>query len=107
MLSRRDTDVEITVVIARTLIRIIKTERLGYDDYWIYLAYFILCVNALLQTMQTPYFYRLVRVNAGLEPADESFLTDGNAYLRYEFTIIGLFWSVIWSVSARFEAKLP
>ncbi|KAF6217597.1 hypothetical protein HO133_006699 [Letharia lupina] len=84
-------------VVARTLIRIVKAERLGHDDYWIYLAYLILCINALLQTVQTPYIYHLVRVRAGLEPAGEGFLKDGKAYLRYEFTIIGLFWSILWS----------
>ena len=87
------------LVVARTLIRITKPERLGYDDYWIYLAYLLLCVNALLQTIQTPHVYHLVRVRAGLEPAGEDFIKNGTAYLRYEFTIIGLFWSVLWSVS--------
>lgn len=91
-------------VIARTLIRIVKAERLGYDDYWIYLAYLILCINAILQTAQTPYVYHLIRVRAGLEPAGEGFLKDGNTYLRYEFAIIGLFWSVLWSVKASFLA---
>lgn len=93
---------KITTVIARTLIRILKAERLEYDDYWIYLAYLILCANAGLQTVQTPYIYHMVRVRAGLEPASEGFLEAGNAYLRYEFAIIGLFWSILWSVSARF-----
>ena len=103
--SRSNTDSEIIIVVARTLIRIVKAEGLGYDDYWIYLAYLILCINALLQTVQTPYIYHLVRVRAGLEPAGEGFLKDGNAYLRYEFAIIGLFWSVLWSVSEHFGAK--
>lgn len=93
---------KIITVIARTLIRILKAERLEYDDYWIYLAYLILCVNAGLQTVQTPYIYHMVRVRAGLEPAGEGFLEAGNAYLGYEFAIIGLFWSILWSVSARF-----
>lgn len=100
--SRSTADSEIITVIARTLIRLVKAERLGYDDYWIYLAYLILCINAVLQTAQTNYVYHLVRVRAGLEPAGEGFLMDGNAYLRYEFAIIGLFWSVLWSVSAPF-----
>lgn len=95
------------IVIARTLIRIVKPERLRYDDYWIYLAYLILCINAVLQTVQTPYIYHLVRVRARLEPTSEAFLKDGNAYLRYEFAIIGLFWSVLWSVSAHLGVNAP
>ena len=96
------TDSEAMTVIARTLIRIVKAEGLRYDDYWIYLAYLILCVNAALQTVQTPYVYHLVRVRAGVEPLGQGFLENGNAYLRYEFAIIGLFWSILWSVSAHF-----
>lgn len=99
--SRIESDPVFTTVIARTWIRIVKAERLGHDDYWIYLAYLILCINAALQTIQTPYIYHLVRVRAGLEPAGEGFLKDGNDYLRYEFAIIGLFWSTLWSVSAQ------
>ena len=95
-----------TTVIARTLIRV-KAERLGYDDYWIYLAYLILCINAALQTVQTPYIYHMVRVRAGLEPTGEGFLKDGNIYLRYEFAIIGLFWSILWSVSAHIWEETP
>lgn len=105
--SRSNTDSEIITVIARTSIRITTAERLGHDDYWIYLAYLLLCINALLQTFQTPYIYHLVRVRAGLEPAGQDFLKDGNAYLRYEFAIIGLFWSVLWSVSAHFGCFEP
>ena len=48
----------------------------------------------------------MVRVRAGLEPADEGFLEAGNAYLRYEFAIIGLFWSVLWSVGADSGVRL-
>lgn len=103
--SRSTADSEIMIVIARTSIRIVKSERLEYDDYWIYLAYLILCVNAILQTLQIPYLYHLVRVRAGVEPPSEAFLKDGNAYLRYEFTIIALFWSVLWSVSANSGAN--
>ena len=106
-LSRDNTNPEIITVVARTSIRIFKAERLEYDDYWIYLAYLILCVNASLQTVQTPYIYHMVRVRAGLEPAGEGFLEDGNAYLRYEFAIVGLFWSVLWSVSAHFGVNSP
>ena len=88
------------------MIRIVKAQRLEYDDYWIYLAYLMLCVNAALQTVQTPYIYHMVRVRAGLEPADEGFLEVGNAYLRYEFAIINLFWSILWSVSGSSGVNL-
>ncbi len=65
----------------------------------------MLCVNALLQTIQTPYLYHLVRAHAGLEAPGKAFVENGNAYLRYEFAIIGLFWSILWSVSAYSKVK--
>ena len=101
-LQEIDTDSEFTSVVARTLIRVVKAEPLALDDYWIYLAYLILCVNAVLQSVQVRSLYRLERVRAGLEVAGEVFLEIGDAYLRYKFATIGLFWSVLWSVSACF-----
>ena len=78
----------------------VKAERLEHDDCWIYLAHLTLRVNAVLPTVQAPHIYHMVRVKAGLEPADGGLLEAGDAYLRYEFAIIGLFWSVLWSVGA-------
>ena len=42
-----------------------------------------------------------------MEPADERLLEAGNAYLRYEFANIGLFWSILWSVSAFSGVDCP
>ena len=39
-------------VIARTLIRIIRGESLGFEDHWLVLAYLLLIINAVLQTLQ-------------------------------------------------------
>ena len=69
-----------------------------------YFAYLILIVNAVLQTLQTPYLYYLEKGNAGLVPIDEVFLGHGNQYVRYEFNIIALFSTVLWGVKASFLA---
>ena len=69
-----------------------------------YLAYLILIVNAVLQTLQTPYLYYLEKGNVGLVPINEAFLWHGNQYMRYEFNIIALFWTVLWGVKASFLA---
>ena len=87
-------------VIARTRIRITRVERLGFEDYWLYFAYLILIVNAALQTLQTRHLYNLQRAYAGLEPVGPTLLWHGNQYVRYEFCIIGLFWTTLWSVKA-------
>ena len=91
-------------VLARTLFRTTRAQKLGCDDYWIYFAYFGLVSTAILQTLQAPHLYYLEKGNAGLVPIDVVFLRHGNQYVRYEFTIITLFWTVLWSVKASFLA---
>ena len=91
-------------IILRTLIRIMRVERLGFEDHWLYLAYITLIVNAVLQTLQTPHLYYLTRANAGLEPDGAALLWHGNEYIKYELCIIGLFWTVLWSVKASWLA---
>ena len=91
-------------VVARTMIRYFKIERLGYDDYWIFFAFFILTANAVLQHFQTPHTYYLAYAQAGLEPPGPLLMDHGNAYVRYEFTSIGLFWTTLWAVKASFLA---
>ena len=44
-------------------------QRLGYEDYWIYFAFLIKIINAILQTLQTRHLYYLDRANVGLEPS--------------------------------------
>lgn len=66
-------------VAARTTIRLKKTERLHGDDYFIFAAYLVLVVNAVLQTLQTPHCYNLARLVAGVStlPMEET-VASGN-----------------------------
>lgn len=89
-------------VVGRTVVRVYRAEGLSGDDYWIYFAWFILVVNAILQTFQTPHLYYLALASAGLVPVDEVLIHHGNVYVRYEFASIGLFWTILWSVKASF-----
>lgn len=91
-------------VIARTAIRVYKVEGLAADDYWIYFAWLALALNALLQTIQTPHLYYVTYATAGLRPLDQKLIDHGNVYVRYEFAIIGLFWTALWGVKASFLA---
>ena len=91
-------------VILRTLIRITRIERLGYEDHCLYFAYISLIINAILQTLQIPHLYHLTRANVGLEPDEAALLWHGNEYVKYELCIIGLFWTVLWSVKASWLA---
>ena len=92
-------------VIARTLIRIIRVERLGFEDHWLFLAYLLLIINAVLQTLQAWHLYYIIKATAGLEPLSEAeLLWHGNEYVKYEYCIIGLFWTILWSVKASWLA---
>ena len=89
-------------VVARTTIRMYTLAKLQLDDYWIYSAWVILLINAILTTLQAPHLYYVARGTAGLVPMDERLMQHGNAYVRYEFASIGLFWTVLWCVKASF-----
>ncbi len=88
----------------RFFTRFRENGRLMTDDYWLLAAWIFLVINALLQTLQTPHLYYLVFAGAGRVSAGQPLLDAGNAYVRYEFVIIALFWTVLWCVKASFLA---
>ncbi|KAJ5566588.1 hypothetical protein N7535_008226 [Penicillium sp. DV-2018c] len=84
---------------ARIAIRLIYIKRLLADDYFMLLALAFLVTNAVLQTLQAPHLFYLVLSTTGPD-----IVHHGLRYTYYEFAIIGLFWSVLWSVKASFLA---
>ncbi|KAJ5531710.1 hypothetical protein N7527_005103 [Penicillium freii] len=84
---------------ARIAIRIVYVKRLLADDYFMLLALALLVMNAILQTLQAPHLYYVV-----LNMAGPDIVHHGLHYTYYEFAIIGIFWSVLWSVKASFLA---
>ena len=91
-------------VVVRTYLRVTRVIRLGYEDYCIYFAYLMLVINAVLQTVQVPNLYYIDRDHAGLQPPEALLTWNGNQYIKYEFCILGLFWTVLWSVKASWLA---
>jgi hypothetical protein len=81
-----------------------EAARFFYDDYWMVLAFVFLLANAILQTLQTSSLYYLVDLSSGRVAPGPQLLVEGNIYVRYEFPIIGIFWSVTWSVKGSFLA---
>lgn len=74
------------------------------DDYWVVAAFSVLTVNAVLQHLQTGSLYYVMEVSAGRLPVTEDLIIQGNIYVRYEFPIIGLMWTVLWCVKASLLA---
>jgi len=93
-----------TFVGLRCFVRITETRRLHTDDYWILVAFVLLTVNAILQTLQTPSLYYLIYASAGRVSLGEEMVVQGMRYTYFEFVIISLFWTITWSVKSSFLA---
>jgi len=91
-------------VLLRCHVRIKENRRLFSDDYWLLAALFFLAVNAILQTLQTPSLYYLIYASSGEAPAGKALMDEGNVYVRYQFAIILIFFTIIWSVKYSFLA---
>lgn len=99
----------------RLYVRLTRAHRLGWDDAWMIAAWTFLMLNAVLQTVQMPDIVSLIinsnrlRVYAMnmLEMTPEGsmeFFIRGTRFMKYEFTIIGFFWTILWCVKASFLA---
>lgn len=92
------------LVILRTAIRFKVAARLATEDYWIFLALAALLTSCILQTIQLPSLYYMSAAIAGVIPISAELMTVGDEYLKFEFPIIVLFWTVLWCVKASFLA---
>lgn len=91
-------------VILRCYVRLTESRRLFSDDYWLLTALFLLAINGILQTLQTPSLYYLIYASSGEVAAGKALIDEGNIYVRYQFVIIVLFWTITWSVKYSFLA---
>jgi hypothetical protein len=92
------------LVVLRTAIRFKVVARLATEDYWMFLALAALLTTCILQTIQLPSLYYMSAVIAGVIPVSADLMSIGDNYLRFEFPIIVLFWTVLWCVKASFLA---
>lgn len=74
-------------------------NRLLADDYLILLALAFLIANSVLQTLQAPHLYYILHQPKGPDLVDHV-----EHYTYSEFAIIGIFWSVLWSIKGSFFA---
>jgi hypothetical protein len=92
------------LVILRTAIRFKVMTRLTMEDYWIFLALATLLTSCILQTIQLPSLYYMLAIIAGVIPISTELISAVENYLRFEFAIMVLFWTVLWCVKASFLA---
>lgn len=91
-------------VLLRCYVRLSESRRLYSDDYWLIAALTFLTTHAVLQTLQTPSLYYLIYAGSGEKPGGQALMDQGNIYVRYQFVIIALFWTITWSVKYCFLA---
>ncbi|KAL2176106.1 uncharacterized protein P884DRAFT_204031 [Thermothelomyces heterothallicus CBS 202.75] len=72
------------------------------DDYWIMFAWMTLLTMAILQTLQMPSLWYLTYLRAGRIVPDQSTAHKTEQLTRWQFPIIKLFWTTLWSVKASF-----
>ena len=97
--------VALLFVALRTAIRLRVTSRPAADDYWITLALAALLTFCTLETIQHPSLYQISGILDGNPLSDlNQLITDTEQYLKYQFIIIILFWTILWSVKAGFLA---
>jgi hypothetical protein len=92
------------LVILRTAIRFKFMPRLTMEDYWIFLALATLLTSCILQTIQLPSLYYMLAIITGTVPVSTDLISTVENYLRFEFAIMVLFWTVLWCVKASFLA---
>jgi len=90
------------LVILRMAIRFKILSRLTLEDFWIFLALAALLTSCILQTIQLPSLYYLLATIAGIVPISTELIAAVQNYLRFEFAIMVLFWTVLWCVKASF-----
>jgi hypothetical protein len=97
------------LVAVRTVIRIRSptTSRFApLEDCWILLALAALLALCVLETIQLPSLYYITGILTGAVPLTtfEAIVAQTEHYLRFQFPITILFWTVLWSVKAAFLA---
>lgn len=91
-------------VILRLTVRWRQNRTLLADDWWISWAWLCLLTMAVLQTEQIPSLYYVTYLLAGRIEVTADTPRLSVQLSRWQFPIIKLFWTVLWSVKASFLA---
>ncbi|CAH0041172.1 unnamed protein product [Clonostachys rhizophaga] len=92
-------------VTLRLTVRWRQNGRLLFDDYWMVWAWLCVTTMAILQTVQTSSLWFFTYLTSGRIAAnDPQVFPQMSQMLRFQFPVIKLFWTVLWSVKASFLA---
>lgn len=91
-------------VILRLTVRFRQNRTFLYDDYWMMLAWLTLLTMVILQMEQRTALWYVTYLTAGRVGLDQNSLSTIEQLTRWQFPIIKLFWTVLWSVKASFMA---
>jgi len=91
-------------VALRLIVRFRQNRFFLYDDYWMMLAWCTLLTMVVLQMEQRYPLWYVTYLTAGRVGFDQYSLGIIEQLTRWQFPIIKLFWTVLWSVKASFMA---
>ncbi|KAL2265999.1 hypothetical protein VTJ83DRAFT_5351 [Remersonia thermophila] len=93
-----------TFVVLRLAVRFRQNGKFLYDDCWIIFAWLAYTTNDILQTIQLPYLWYITYLKAGRIVSGTETVYMLMQLTRWQFPIIKLFWTILWSVKASFLA---
>lgn len=94
-----------TIFVAlRLTVRFRQNHAFLIDDYWIMFAWVCLLTMSILQTAQMPSLWYITYLTAGRVAPDQDTIPKMEQLSRWQFPIIKLFWTVLWSIKASFMA---
>ncbi|ROT37978.1 hypothetical protein SODALDRAFT_278198 [Sodiomyces alkalinus F11] len=88
----------------RLVVRWRQNSSFVADDYWISFAFLCLVVYVALQMQQMDSLWYMTYLRSHRIAESEETPRQENELLRWQFPLIVLFWSVLWSVKASFMA---
>ncbi|KAK4123733.1 hypothetical protein N657DRAFT_656095 [Parathielavia appendiculata] len=88
----------------RLVVRFRQNGSLLVDDYWIIWAWLCSLTMAILQTEQMPSLWYSTYLGAGRVAMDQDTTWQLEQLTRWQFPIIKLFWTILWSIKASFMA---
>ncbi|KAI9677634.1 MAG: hypothetical protein M1817_006589 [Caeruleum heppii] len=91
------------LTILRLYIRRTRLHRLFWDDSFHILAWALLLISAVLNTLLSPVLYSVIKITNGEAPLTLEFLdVQTPTFVRWQFVLIFLFWSTLWAVKISF-----